>query len=75
MATITATQRNALLRAVDAVLDTIREMGRDGAPAGPLYLALMGMGCTLGQFEMLMDALVRTGKVRKQGDVYYAVEG
>jgi hypothetical protein len=43
----------------------------EGAPAGPIYAALMAQGCTLEQFEQLMGVLVETGRLRKQGHLYF----
>ena len=70
---MTETQISALQMIAKAVLDTIREMGPNGAPAGHLYAALMAQGCTMNQFEQIMSALVRTGKVTKEGHCYFAV--
>lgn len=67
-----AQQAQALKLVVSATLDAIRAAGPDGAPAGVLYAALMAHGCTLSQFESLMSALVRTGKARQAGLLYFA---
>ena len=40
-------------------------------PASSLYLALQEVGCSLAQFEQIMAALVETGRLRKEGDVYF----
>jgi hypothetical protein len=66
-------QQRAVIEVVAAVLDTIKEMGPQGAPEGPLYAALMGSGCTLNQFQGIVGILVRSGKVRQSGHVLYAV--
>ena len=66
------TQETAIVTAIRAVYETVKGMGQDGCPAGPLYAGLMAHGCTMTQFESLMSALVETGKVRKDGHVYYA---
>ena len=67
----TQQQVNAVRQIVAAFLDTVRESGSNGAPAGVMYAAAMGM-MTLNQFDQIMEALVATGKVRKSGNVYYA---
>lgn len=58
----------------EAVLETIKEAGKNGAPAGPLYAALMQAGFGLSNFEHLMKMLVEAGRIRKVGNVYYYVE-
>ncbi len=59
---------------VDAILEAIKAGGSQGAPAGVMYAALMGF-MSLEQFEDIMTALVRTGKVRKQGHLYFYARG
>ena len=71
MATITQTQQQAINFIVKAVMDTIRESGTVGAPAGVLYAALMTQGCSFNQFTSLMGALERAGKVRLEDDCYF----
>lgn len=66
-----ATQARALALVVVAVVDAIKAAGPSGAPGGTLYAALMTQGCTLGQFESLMAALVSTGRVQKRGELYF----
>ena len=46
-----------------------------GAPGGVIYAALMGQDCTLSQFKSLMVGLVRAGKLRRDGDLYFVTEG
>lgn len=63
--------QRALLMAA-AILDTIREMGDEGVPAGHLYAAVMGR-ISIDAFEGIMAVLVGSHKVRKVGQVYVAV--
>jgi hypothetical protein len=72
MTNITSQQAQALRVIVDATVDEVKVAGDRGAPGGVLYAALMAHGCSLSQFESLMDALVRLGKVRRQGHLYFA---
>ena len=72
--TPTIQQLQALRAACDLILEAVRESGPLGAPAGVMYAALMAHGCTLNQFESIMGALVRAGKLRKSGDCYHVVE-
>lgn len=72
MGTITREQaRNAITQIVDVVVDAINERGAEGTPEGPLYAMLMTFGCTLAQFNMLVECLVDAGKVRKLGNLLY----
>ena len=57
----------------EAIIETVRESGPMGAPAGPMYAACMSQ-LTLGQFEQVMEGLVLAGKLRRQGHVYFVVE-
>ena len=56
-----------------ATLDAIKAAGPTGAPAGVLYAGLMSYGCNITQFESLMSALERTGKIRREGDLIFAI--
>lgn len=65
--------RNELmLKALQALVDAVKEGGDFGAPGGVMYAALMG-SLTLQQFETMMRVLVSQGFLRKQGDLYYFV--
>lgn len=39
------------------------------AQSGTLYAALMGQGCTLSQYEQILDALTETGLIRQDGQL------
>lgn len=71
MTDLTAAQREALLAIVDVTVEAVRAAGPTGAPAGPMYAAMMAHGCTLTQFEGLMSALVRSGRLRQSGNLYF----
>ena len=70
---MTAQQQQALKEICDALVDLVKAAGPLGAPAGHLYATLMALGCSLEQFESLMGALVKVGKLRKRGNLYFAV--
>lgn len=72
MNTITTEQLTALRELLAAVVDAVKVAGSNGAPGGVLYSALMAHGCTLAQFEGVMGALVRTGKLERRGELYFA---
>ena len=57
----------------DAIVEAVKAAGPTGAPGGVIYAALMTHGCTLEQYEAFMDALVRAGKLRKSGHLYFPV--
>ena len=66
-------EQMAALRALLATfLDAVKAGGSLGAPAGPLYAAVMHK-LSLSQFESVMGALVSTGKIRKSGNLYHFV--
>jgi hypothetical protein len=58
-----------VLSIANALYETVRD-SPDGAPAGPMYAAVMGY-MNLDQFEAIMSALVKVGRIRKSGHVYY----
>jgi len=66
------TKVNVLRALLGAMLDTVKEMGAQGAPAGVMYAAVCGR-MSLAQFQAVMGALESAGKVRKSGHVYYFV--
>ena len=70
----TPTQVAALRQVTDAICEAVAAAGPTGAPGGVIYAALMAQGCTLEQYEGLMGALVRVGKLRKSGQLYFVVE-
>lgn len=70
------TQRNRLI--VDlcgSIIDAVAESGPSGIPGGTLYAGLMSAGCTMQQFDALMELCVRSGRITKSGQLYYAGEG
>ena len=57
----------------DGIVETINEFP-DGAPAGPMYMALSSAGMSLEWFEMIMSSLVTAGRIRKSGHQYFPVK-
>lgn len=45
-----------------------------GAPGGHIYAALMSKGCTLAQYERIMDSLTAAAVIEKHGDCYRATD-
>ena len=67
----TAEQITALHAIAGAIVEAVAATEPAGAPGGVIYAALMAQGCTLPQFESLMGAMVRTGNLRRSGDLYH----
>ena len=68
------TEREATegMRQVLAIfLEAVKAGGEHGAPAGHMYAALQDC-VSLDQFNAIMGVLVKAGKVRKRGDLYFA---
>lgn len=53
-----------------AILEVIEEAGELGAPSGPMYAALNANGCSLSQYQSLMETLQRRGFVNLQDHCY-----
>lgn len=64
----------AYVQLCNAVVDAVKEAGPQGAPAGPMYAAFMSVGMSLEQFERMMDLLVKSGRLRKSGHLYFYVD-
>jgi hypothetical protein len=59
-------------RVAEAIIETVNECPQ-GAPAGPMYAAMMQF-MSLDTFEQMMRLLVEAGRVRKQGHLYFPVK-
>lgn len=70
---MTPQQIQAVREAGKVLVSTVKEMGAGGAPAGPMYAALMSK-LSLNQFNTMMDTLVKHGYLRQEGHVYYFVK-
>jgi len=71
---MTAEQRAALKAICDAIIETVKATGPLGAPGGLLYAALMAHGCTLEQFQNLMNGLVAAKMLTKRSECYHIPE-
>ena len=65
-------QRQAALAFISIILDTVREAGPQGCPAGPLYAALMSYGVSHTTFETMIGALVTAGLLRRSNHVLFS---
>jgi len=66
----TPEQRHALMVIASSILDTVKDMGEEGAPGGSLYAAVMEH-IGLDGFQSIMGVLVERGYLRKDGQLYY----
>lgn len=75
MSTTTTTKRDravaALRLILDGIVDAVTACEPIGAPGGVIFAALMERGCSLEQYQQLMGALVRAGKLTREGDLYH----
>jgi hypothetical protein len=62
----------ALLMLANAIVETVKEAGEQGAPGGSIYAALMDK-VSLETYSEIMAGLVEVGKLRKVGHVYFDV--
>ena len=67
----TPEQARAIRAIAKAVVDTVNETPT-GAPGGLIYAALMAHGVSFSQYQGLMRGLLATGKVRQEGDLFFA---
>jgi hypothetical protein len=71
---MTQQQSEALRLLAAAIIEAIDAGGSIGTPSGTLYAGLMAQGCTLAQYEQLMNGLERAGMVTREGQVYRATD-
>jgi len=69
---VTEQEKRAVIGLMTAIVETVKEAGKLGAPGGVMYAALMAHGCTLDQFNTIMQVLVNVGKLRRSGNLYFA---
>jgi len=62
------------LRLVFAMLETVVEMDKQGAPSGPMYVAWMSQGGSLDGYETLMAGLVEAKFVTRSNNCYFATD-
>jgi hypothetical protein len=65
---MTPQQIEAVRAVARSIVQSVRDVGT--APAGPMYAALMGQGCTLNQFQQIMAQLVRAGFLTHDADAH-----
>lgn len=62
----------AITGIIKCIGDTLKEAGC--TPAGTLYAALMQQGCTLEQYQLIEDAFISAGKVKKVSNLLYWID-
>lgn len=72
---MTTNERQAAVLLIRAIMETIKESGEQGAPEGPMYAAVMGTGCSLNSFNMLIAKLEQAKLVRRSNHVCYWIGG
>ena len=70
---ITKEQKLAVLTVIEALKDAVAEAGEHGAPEGVLYAAFMGHGMSLENFNLMIDCLIKTGGIRREGYLLFKV--
>lgn len=58
------------LLTVSSILGAAKAGGDMGAPGGVIYAGLMTLGCSLEQYQQLMDGMVANKLLVKNGDCY-----
>lgn len=53
------------------ICETVAAAGAQGAPSGSLYAALLSIGMDLETYGALMASLESSGRLRRQGQVYF----
>lgn len=69
---MTREQAEAVRMVAGLFIEAVKAGGEQGAPAGVIYSAVLDK-LSLSQFESIMSGLVRAGKIRKSGNLYFFV--
>ena len=67
---MTLEQIRAVQQIAAMFIDAVKAAGELGAPSGVMYAAVMGK-LSLSQYQQIMATLVRAGKLRQDGDLYF----
>lgn len=65
MISLNAEQAKAIVLLAQAFVDTVRDMHPEPCPGGVMYAAFNSAGGSLAQFQQIMDALVRVGRLKR----------
>src|SRR3990167_8271599 len=69
---MTIEQASVLREIAGAIVEVVNRAGPMGAPGGVVYAGLMAQGCTLNQFQQIMDGMIGANLLRKRGECYFA---
>lgn len=63
----------AIYSICNSIVDALKLSGTLGTPSGVIFVSLMQYECTLDQYKTLLDILVKSGRIRQQGDLLFAI--
>lgn len=63
-----------LATVLELIVTAVKESEPHGVPGGTIYAALMQYGCSYSMYEVMMETLVREGKLTKHGQLYRYVQ-
>jgi hypothetical protein len=64
----------AIRAAADLIEETAREAGPMGIPSALVYAALSSAGMNLDTYTQILGAMELYGRIRREGDLIYAVD-
>jgi hypothetical protein len=67
----TMSKHNAIMAALNAIVDAVKESGKQGLPSDHLY-ALVMAHMSLDTYQQVIAALVKAGKIDQRGQVLFA---
>lgn len=65
-------QIQAMRKILDGVVEAVKT-SQAGTPEGFIYAYLTTHGCSLEQYQAIIGALCKTGKIRKEGHLLFAI--
>ena len=65
-------QIQAMRKILDGVVEAVKT-NQAGTPEGFIYAILTTHGCSLEQYQAIIGALCKTGKIRKEGHLLFAI--
>lgn len=63
--------RDTLRAITDAIVETVKEAGPQGAPSSAVFLALQETGCSAAQYETLISTLCELGLIKRSAHTLY----
>jgi hypothetical protein len=56
-----------------ALIDAVAEAGSCGAPRGIMYLGFMSHGYSLGEYQIIEEMCIESGRIEKIGDLLFII--